>query len=155
MALAGCTEATAPTGHSSPALPTGVRAAIRIVRDSVADVIVNGCPNGEPVIVSGTQQLMVEVTRPSNDGSYHFRATIRQRLTGVGTLTSATYNAEISSVVEYISNSGAATVFEMSGSGRLIGRGNVPNGTLEYKTRIIADANGGEHTGDTFNLRCQ
>lgn len=153
LALAGCTEATAPTGHSSPTLSTKGRADMILNETTPIPFIpVTGCH--EPVYLSGTLHSMFEITRPSN-GSVHIRVTNHYTLTGVGGVTGTTYVGELRSVDEQIVNSGAATVFDISGSGRLIAKGNVPNTAVDFKTAFTLNANGEiTHSGDTFRVRC-
>jgi len=156
FALAGCTEATAPTGHSSPALPTQGRAEM-IANETTpfTNVLVSGCGNGEFISVSGTVHSLAEITKPSN-GSYHYRVTTHYRLTGAGMITGAIYEGYLSSVDEFNQNSGAATVVDISASGRLIARGNVPNVAVDYGFKLTQNANGYvTHSDDTFRVRCQ
>lgn len=156
VAVVGCTEATAPTGHSSPTLSTVGRGDMILNETTPLPVSppLTAC-NGDLVYGSGTVHTMVEITT-SPSGSRHTRATAHFKFTGVGQPSGATYVGDTWAVEKDISNSAGASVYELGGSGRLITQGKVTNTWVDFTTTLTINANGEmTHSSDTFKVRCQ
>jgi hypothetical protein len=154
LALVACSDVNSPTNPASKSLALRGALGDMLVNESVPVTLALVACNGEEVDVSGTERFMTAITTTPS-GNTIARVTNDYSFSGVGLVTGAKYEGGAHFVDKEILNVGAATVFSIDMSERLIGQGNVPNTWVDISTAFTIDANGNvTHNASTYSTRC-